>query len=136
MSQTEYLNVVDMNPLLFLQQVQEAILNGFRVDNTIVTYPALHGVMKEILLNRSDLCKDTAPIHPVDETADEVVVSEYESMSFMLDFQDAVLKGFRLVEDGFYFDSLKQVTLAKPKEAVVEEEKPKRGRKAKDKGEE
>ena len=128
------------NPISLLLEVQEAIDQGYRVENIIAGYPMLNTILKEITVFKpiEDVPKP-APLVPAPEA---ILIQEYEPMVFMLSVQKAILQGYRVDAGAVSFDTLKVANLIKATDviedgvqedtSVVQEDAPKtaRGRKA------
>lgn len=88
----ESVGVLDTNPILFVQRVVEQIKNGYYAEPSnegyISTYP-----MFEIRLYQ----KEAPKAKKFD--SDEIFISEYDNMKFILAIQDAVVAGYG-IEDG------------------------------------
>ena len=92
MTRKESRNVFSENPAVFMQDLQQAIHDGFRVSNTNEGYPMLNSILKEVRVYRSD-DGVTAPM-PDDVTSQ--YVAEWDGMRYLLAFQNLVLQGFEV----------------------------------------
>lgn len=137
---TTYVDVVDINPILFVKKIVEEIGNGFYVQNTIAGYPSVGLPYNQIRLFEVETPETrnvlSAEIHTV-------VVEGYDVMRFLLDVQDVAIQGFDMSLTQAVVDNYKSVTMLratpvslealkapeKPTEAPAT--KPKRGGKAK-----
>lgn len=105
---TNFVDVVEVNPIMFVKQIVEQIGKGFYVQNTIPGYP-LMGLPYQIRMF------DTKPtiknaLHADVHTA---VVEGYDVMLWLLDVQDIALQGFTMDLTGAVVDAFKSVTLKK-----------------------
>lgn len=128
------------NPICLLLEVQDAIDQGYRVENTIKGYPMLNTILKEISVFKP--IEDVPDVAPLVPAPDSILIQEYEPMVFMLGVQKAILQGYRVDPAAVSFDTLKVANLIKAVEAVapvpdvIQEDTPKqtRSRKASKKG--
>lgn len=136
---TNFVDVVEVNPIVFVKEIVKQIGKGFYVQNSIVGYPVV-GLPYQIRLFETEApeVRNTlgADIHTV-------VVEGYDIMRWLLDVQDVALQGFTMSLTQAVVDNYKSVTMEKatpvsfalekapetPTEAPVA--KPKRGPKAK-----
>lgn len=113
-------NVFHENPIVFLQDLQDAIKQGYRVENSIPGYPSLSGVLKEVKIFPADTVKDSDVVTGiVQEDAKSILVQNYDPMVFLLEFQVAVLAGFEVDPTAVAFDALKSVRLVRAEEKVA-----------------
>lgn len=96
-------NVFSENPIVFLLDLEEAIHDGFRVENTIPGYPSLNSILKEVRVFRPITTDLEKPQKYVDDV--EVRISNYDPMLFLLDVQDAILEGFEVDRQRVSFDT-------------------------------
>lgn len=133
---SEYIDVVEHNPIVFVKKVCEAIADGYTVTNDIAGYPSFSPYC-QVRLFKSDSDSVVVPA----SWGDELVLSDYDGMKFMITLSAAVKGGWRFVEGGdHYFDALglKTIQLSRSvkAEAVPEpvpqpEAKPKTGKQGK-----
>lgn len=112
-------NVFHENPIVFLQDLQDAIKQGYRVENSIPGYPSLSGVLKEVKIFPADTVKDSATTLVWHEDQKHILVQNYDPMIFLLEFQVAVLAGFEVDPTAVAFDALKSVRLVRAEEKVA-----------------
>lgn len=93
MTHRETRNVFSENAAVFLADLESAVKDGFRVENTIPGYPSLNSILKEVRLFRADQPEEVVPKH---DDAVEVRVENYDPMLFLLDVQAAILEGFEV----------------------------------------
>lgn len=129
---TEFVDVVEVNPVVFVNKIVEGITNGFYLQNTIAGYPMM-GTHFEIRLFETD---EPAVRNKLDSEIHTVVVEGYDVMQWLLDVQDVALQGFVATLEGMSVDNYKSITMVKPTpvtfdfgtapEATTEAPKPKR----------
>lgn len=128
---TNYVDVVEVNPLVFVNKIVEQIRNGFYVQNTIPGYP-LVGLPYQIRLFETDTPAIRNELHSDIHT---VVIEGYDIMQWLLDVQDVALQGFTMNMTGASVDNYKSVTMFKPEpvkfDLAPEPVKTKRATKAK-----
>lgn len=88
MSDTLY--IMDYNPVLFLQAFEEAVLDGFYANDSVIGYPQL-AAPNEITVFRTDKPEVR---NALESHVHTVVIEGYDNVSFILDVQDAILQGF------------------------------------------
>lgn len=88
---TDYVEVVEANPVLFVKTVVEKIQEGYYVHNTIPGYPTLMGYAHGNIIR---LFKGEKPAVTKPLTDERIVVLQYDPMFFMLDVQNAALQGY------------------------------------------
>lgn len=116
---TNFVDVVSVNPILFVKQVTEKIREGFYVQNSIAGYP-LFGLPFQVRLFAGDAPEVRTVLSPEITTA---IVDGYDAMRWLLDVQDVVLQGFEMDIAGAAVDNYKTVTLRRATIAPVVEEK-------------
>lgn len=109
MTRRESRNVFSENPAVFMQDLQQAIHDGFRVSNTNEGYPMLNSILKEVRVYRSD-DSFTAPM-PDDVTSQ--YVAEWDGMRYLLAFQNLVLQGFEVDTQSVSFDGMKTAKMVR-----------------------
>lgn len=135
---SDYIDVVEHNPIVFVKKVCEAIAEGYTVTNDIAGYPSFNPYCQVRLFKAAE---DEAFVTPSWE--DELTVENYDGMKFMLTVCLAVKAGWRFKDNGeHYFDALglKSVQLSRtakaeavpePKAEVKPAAKPKAGKQGK-----
>ncbi|MNF75271.1 hypothetical protein D3C85_860850 [compost metagenome] len=111
-------NIFSDNPIVFMLDLQDALVEGYRVENTIAGFPTLNAILKEVRVFKpitADL--ERAQKH----TTTEITVSNYDSMRFLLDVQDAMLDGYEVDREMVRFDNPKVCRLIKTLEIREEE---------------
>lgn len=107
---TDHVDVVEVNPIVFVKTITEQIRNGFYVQNSIVGYPVV-GLPYQIRLF------ETAEPVVRNKLSDEihtVVVEGYDIMQWLLDVQDVALQGFEMSLVQAVVDNFKSITMTKP----------------------
>lgn len=107
---TEFVDVVEVNPIVFVNKIVEQIANGFYVQNTIAGYP-LVGLPYQIRLFEADV--EPVIRNKLESTIHTVVVEGYDIMRWLLDVQDVALQGFVMSLTGASVDNFKSVTMTK-----------------------
>lgn len=122
MTRKESRNVFSDNPVVFLQDLQQAIHDGFRVSNTNEGYPMLNSILKEVRVFRSD--EDHVTPIPVPEDADSLHIAEWDGMRFILAFQNLVLQGFEVDVRNVSFQGMRtarMIRVHKPDEDAAQD---------------
>lgn len=106
---TEFVDVVEVNPIVFVKEIVGQIQKGFYVQNTIQGYPTV-GIPYQIRLFEVDApaVKNVLPteIHTA-------VVEGYDIMQWLLDVQDIAVQGFDMSLKDAVVDNYKSVTMVK-----------------------
>lgn len=126
---TDFIEVVEHNPIVFVKAITEAIAEGYVVQNSNAGYP-LFGAYG----NAMRLFKEERVGTMILSSGFKGQVEHYDPMGFMLILEAAVLAGYRFKDGGKHsFDEkgLKSIELEIPQEAPVEEEKPAKRKPAK-----
>lgn len=111
---TDFIDVVEHNPITFVKEVCEKLANGYVVSNTIEGCPYFGTHMNSVRLfkgERSGVTK-IAEDH-------NGMVEHYEPIHFLLLLESFVENGYEFVDGGqHYFDErgLKSIQMALPKE--------------------
>lgn len=128
-------NIFSENPIVFMLDLQDAIRDGFRVENTIPGFPSLNAILKEVRMFRAEV----ADLEPSKRHEDATIsIQNYDAMFFLLDVQDAILQGYEVDAEMVRFDSPRVCRLNKfeaPEElteADLPVQKPKKTRKKKE----
>jgi hypothetical protein len=99
---TDYVDVVEHNPIVFVKAVTEAIAQGYNVSNTISGYPQFGIYGNTVRLFKAE--KPSGVIIPADTNG---LVEHYDPMSFLLLVQNFVHAGYTFKDKGkHYFDEL------------------------------
>lgn len=106
---TEFVDVVEVNPIVFVNKIVEQIAKGFYVQNTIAGYP-LVGLPYQIRLFETD---EPQVRNKLDSEIHTVVVEGYDIMRWLLDVQDVALQGFDMTVTGASIDNFKSITMVK-----------------------
>lgn len=106
---TNFVDVVEVNPILFVKRIVEQIAKGFHVQNSIAGYPVM------MLPNQIRLFETEAPAirNPLADDIHTVVVEGYDVMRWLLDVQDVALQGFTVNVANAVVDNYKSVTMIK-----------------------
>lgn len=121
---TEFVDVVEVNPIVFVKEIVRQIRKGFYVQNTIVGYPTV-GIPYQIRLFET-----AEPIvrNKLDTEIHTAVVEGYDIMLWLLDVQDLAVQGFDMTLDNAVVDNYKSVTMKRPQPVTLDltpaEEKP------------
>lgn len=107
---TEFVDVVEVNPIVFVNKIVEQIAKGFYVQNSISGYP-LVGLPYQIRLFETEAPEIR---NKFDSEIHTVVVEGYDIMRWLLDVQDLALQGFVMTLTGASVDNYKSVTMTKP----------------------
>ena len=113
-------NVFSDNPAVFLLDLQDALKDGFRVEDTIPGFPTLHAILKEVRVFKPDVVIE----HSAQFDEDVITISNYDSMHFLLDIQNVLLAGYEVDTTAVAFDSLKSCRLKRIVEPVAMDELP------------
>lgn len=106
---TQFVDVVEVNPLVFVNKIVEQIHNGFFVQNSIPGYP-LVGLPFQIRLFETEAPKVR---NVLPDEIHTVVVEGYDIMQWLLDVQDVAVQGFNVTLTGASVDNYKSITLVK-----------------------
>lgn len=95
------IQITEGNALHFLQAIEEGVLDGFYADTSIASYPMLTTYPYQTRLFKGD-----KPELRFDLGADvvEANIAEYDPLTFILNFQSAVLQGFSVQDKGTNID--------------------------------
>lgn len=106
---TQFVDVVEVNPILFVKSIVEQIQNGFYVQNSIVGYPVV-GLPYQIRLFETDAPTVRNLLDPAIHTA---VVEGYDIMLWLLDVQDVAVQGFEMQTEVATVDNFKSITMVR-----------------------
>lgn len=112
---SDYIDVVEHNPIVFVKKVCEAIAEGYTVTNDIAGYPNFNPYCQVRLFK----VEQSGVVVPA-SWGDDITIEDYDGMKFMITLSAAVKGGWRFVEGGeHYFDSLglKSVQLSRTAKA-------------------
>lgn len=107
--------ILGYNPILFMQELEEAINDGFYADTSIASYPYLDTLCnitvseQEKPGQRNDLADFNT-----------VVIQGYDSIYFVLDVQDAILQGFYVDTNSTQFGIPYIVTVHRAAQGVLD----------------
>jgi hypothetical protein len=106
---TDYVDVVEHNPIVFVKAICEKIAEGYAVHNTIAGYPdfGLYGC-------RVRLYKERKGATVVGGVGESNLVEQYDPMGFLLSLEAAMLAGYTLKDSGRHLlqpDGLKSVEM-------------------------
>lgn len=121
--------ITETNPAIFVQALEGAIKDGFYVQNTNAGAPSLATLLEIVLF--SDPVPEAKPSKFGD--GEEICISHYESLPFLLDVQNAILLGYSAIIESVNFYGIKEVRMKKAVavQPTEEQQGPRRGRKAK-----
>lgn len=113
---SSYIDIVEVNSVVFVQQVIAQIKAGYSVQDSVAGWPTI-GLPCNVRL-----FKDQQPVVRNDLSAVHTVVIEgYELMPWLLDVQDAVLQGFSIADEPKLVDAYKGITLRRSVEEVAQD---------------
>lgn len=92
---SDFIDVVEQNPLVFVKAVAEAIAQGYQVANNLEGYPEFGSY-----INRVRLFKDIKEAPKGEPGADGVVIEQYDPMVFLLEVEKAVNAGYEYKMNG------------------------------------
>lgn len=97
----ESIQITEANAFHFLQAIEEGILDGYFVDESIESYPLITTYPLQVRMFKGN------PPETRFELKDDInsaFVSDYNPIVFLLNFQSAVLQGFHVVDQGTNID--------------------------------
>lgn len=107
---TDHVDVVEVNPIVFVKSITEQIANGYYVQNSIVGYPHM-ALPYQIRLFETD---EPAIKNKMEDSIHTVVVEGYDIMNWLLDVQDMAIQGFKMDLTRATVDDYKSITMTKP----------------------
>ena len=110
-------NIFSDNPVVFMLDLQDALKDGFRAENTIVGFPSLNAILKEMRVFKPDVVTDITQRF----TETEITITNYDSTLFIMDVQAAMLEGYEVDRDMVRFDNPKVCRMIKTAEVVQDE---------------
>ncbi len=117
---TDFIDVVEHNPIVFVKTVAEQIAKGYSVQNTIPGYPQFGAYGNQIRLFKGEP-KGTTVI----DKDHSGKVEHYDPMHFMLLLQSFVGAGYKFKDNGQHFfdeKGLKSVEMELVKEEPAKQE--------------
>lgn len=117
---TDYIDVVEHNPIVFVKAICEAIGQGYLVQNTNAGYPQFGAYGNTMRLFKG---KRSGVIIPTEATG---MVEHYDPMHFVILIESYVLAGYTFKDGGqHYFDEkgLKSIEMEVVKAKPVEQPK-------------
>lgn len=127
----DFIDIVEVNPIMFVKKISEAVSHGFYVQNTMAGFPVM-GMPMVIRLFETEA---PAIVKPIAAEEQRVLIEGYSIMEFLLEVQDAALQGYAMAISGATVDNYKGVWMEKAipvtfegidvPAAVVEPAKPK-----------
>lgn len=97
----ESIQITEANAFHFLQAVEEGILDGYFVDESIESYPLITTYPLQVRMFKGDSPETRFELK---DDIDFAFVSDYNPIVFLLNFQSAVLQGFHVVDEGTNID--------------------------------
>lgn len=94
---TDFIDVVEHNPLVFVKAITEKLTEGYVVQNTIAGYPHFGSHVNMVRLFKGEA---TAGSLPEGFTG---MVEHYEPMHFVLLLESAVRAGYSFKDGGAHF---------------------------------
>uniref|UniRef100_A0AAU6VZW4 Uncharacterized protein n=2 Tax=unclassified bacterial viruses TaxID=12333 RepID=A0AAU6VZW4_9VIRU len=116
---TDYVDVVEHNPIVFVKAITEKLAEGYVVQNSNAGYPQFGAYGNSIRLFKGE--PEGTVILSKDVTG---LVEHYDPMPFVLLLESYVRNGYRFKDNGnHYFDGkgLKSIELELPVEEVKQE---------------
>lgn len=116
---SDFIDVVEHNPIVFVKTVSEKVAEGYAVTNTIAGYPNFSPYGNTIRLFKQE--KPSSVVIAADHNG---FVEHYDPMEFMLTVQNFVNAGFKFKDNGTHFfdeKGLKSVQFEVPTAQTVEE---------------
>jgi hypothetical protein len=116
---TDFIDVVEHNPIVFVKSVCEAIAEGYAIQNTIPGYPQFGAYGNAVRMFKAE--KPGGVIISADHSGR---VEHYEPMAFMLLVQNFVYAGYTFKEGGNHFfdeKGLKSIEMELVKDEPKEE---------------
>lgn len=104
---TEFVDVVEVNPIVFVKEIVRQVRKGFYVQNTITGYPTL-GLPYQIRLFETS---EPAVRNALDKDIHTAVVEGYDIMTWLLDVQDLAVQGFDMELKDAVVDNFKSITM-------------------------
>lgn len=117
---TDFIDVVEHNPIVFVKAITEALNQGYVVQNTIAGYPQFGLYGNVVRLFKGE--RRGVTIIPDNHNG---MVEHYEPMHFLLLLENFVLAGYTFKEDGKHFfdeKGLKSVEMELVTEKPVEKQ--------------
>ncbi|WPJ20497.1 hypothetical protein vBPFY1MI_37 [Pseudomonas phage vB_PF_Y1-MI] len=110
---SDFIDLVDVNPISFVKQIVDNIPRGYYVKNTMAGFP----IMGFPFTIRMFEMEAPAVIKQIDPEQDRVYVEGYAIMEWLLEVQDVVIQGFEMDMLNASVDNYKGIWL-KRKEKV------------------
>jgi len=98
---SEYLDVVEQNPLVFVKAISKAIAEGYQVSNTLEGYPEFGSY-----INRVRLFKGIKEAPQDSPEADGILIEQYDPMVFLLEVEKAAAAGYKYKIDGSFHNEV------------------------------
>lgn len=114
MTDREYIDIVEHNPITFTKRVVEALQQGYVVSNAIAGYPQFGGYGNVVRLFKGDYKGVAATTVATKGEGDKKLVEHYDPMHFLLALESHVQVGYTFSDtDPHFFDELglKSVTV-------------------------
>lgn len=111
---TDFIDVVEHNPIVFVKRITEEVANGYHVQNSNAGYPQFGPYGNTIRLFKG--AQRGGVIISTEATG---MVEHYDPMQFVLLLENYVIAGYRFVDGGKHFfdeKGLKSVQLELPSE--------------------
>lgn len=116
---TDFIDVVEHNPIVFVKRVCEAVAQGYAIQNTIPGYPQFGAYGNTVRMFKAD-----KPSGVIVSASHDGRVEHYEPMAFMLLVQNFVHAGYTFKDSGQHFfdeKGLKSVEMELVKDEPVKE---------------
>lgn len=116
---TDYVDVVEHNPIVFVKAITEKLAEGYVVQNSLQGYPQFGNYGNQVRLFKGEPKGATVLSEGVTG-----MVEHYEPMPFLLLLESYVRNGYVFKDNGKHFfdeKGLKSVELQLPTKEVVEE---------------
>lgn len=95
---TDYVDVVEHNPIVFVKAITEKLAEGYVVQNTIAGFPTFGAGVNFVRLFKGE--PRSGVILPEGFTG---MIEHYEPMPFVLLLESAVRAGYRFKDSGAHF---------------------------------
>jgi hypothetical protein len=95
---TDFIDVVEHNPIVFVKAIAEKLTEGYVVQNTIAGFPTFGAGVNFVRLFKGE--PRSGVILPEGFTG---MIEHYEPMPFLLLLESAVLAGYRFKDGGAHY---------------------------------
>lgn len=95
---TDFIDVVEHNPIVFVKSIAEKLADGYVVQDSIAGFPTFGAGVNFVRLFKGE--KPSGVILPEGFTG---MIEHYEPMPFLLLLQSAVLAGYKFKDGGAHY---------------------------------